>query len=111
MSKKNIAILLAVLAYLIAGVFVAAYLAGILYYLVNKTLPEHVGFETWMQYWAAYSADHVQRKRLQLSAGVAFFIVYLVPAMIAASLAKGGRSLHGDARFASAVEIRKSGLL
>lgn len=111
MSKKTIGILLGILAYAIAGLFLAAWLAGIVYFIVNKSLPQSVGVDTWMQYWTAYGADHVQRKRLQLSAGVSVFIVYVVPAMIAASLANRGRSLHGDARFASTAEIKKSGLL
>jgi len=111
MSKKATAIIICIIVYAIAGFFVASYIAGNAYFLVNKTLPTDIGVWTWLEYWNAYRGDHIQHKRLQLAAGVGFFVVYIVPILIAGSVIKGVRSLHGDARFATLSEIKKSGLL
>lgn len=110
MNGKAIAIAVAVLAYIVAGFFLAEYLAGVAYFLVNKTNPADVGLDTWAQYWHWYGTDPVQRKRLQIGAGIAGILVYLVPLLIASSLGNSRRSLHGDARFATASEVRKAGL-
>lgn len=110
MNGKAIAIAVAVLAYIVAGFFLAEYLAGVAYFLVNKTSPADVGLDTWAQYWHWYSTDPVQRKRMQIGAGIAGILVYLVPLMIISALNNTRRSLHGDARFATASEVRKAGL-
>ena len=111
MNGKAIAIAVAVLAYIVAGFFLAEYLAGVAYFLVNKTSPADVGLDTWAQYWHWYSADPVQRKRMQIGAAIGGGVVYLMPLLIASSLGNVRRSLHGDARWATAAEIRKAGLL
>ncbi|TVT60045.1 MAG: type IV secretory system conjugative DNA transfer family protein [Azoarcus sp. PHD] len=110
MSGKTLAILGAVLAYVVVGFFAAEYIAGGAYFVVNKSIPTDITLDTWSQYWDWYSDDPVQRKRLQMSAGIAGILVYLVPLMIFSAVRSGGRSLHGDARFAVASEVRKAGL-
>jgi type IV secretion system protein VirD4 len=111
MSGKTLAIAAAVLVYVVAGFFAAEYIAGGAYFLVNKTMPVDITLDTWLQYWNAYGTDPVQKKRLQMAAIVAGVIVYLVPLLILNAVRIKTRSLHGDARWATAGEIRKAGLL
>ncbi len=111
MNAKTIAIVVAVLVYVVVGFFAAEYLAGAVYFLVNKSVPHDITLDTWMSYWHWYGDDPVQRKRLQLSAGAAAVVVYLIPLLIVSAIGGQRRSLHGDARWATAAEIRKAGLL
>ncbi len=110
MKAKTIAIVSAALAYAVIGFFVAEYLAGIAYFLLNKSVPDNITLDTWAAYWHWYGDDPVQRKRLQLSACAAAILVYLGPLIVAAALSRKQRSLHGDARFARSSEVRKAGL-
>ena len=111
MSKiAKAAIGLAVLAYIAIGFFAVEYAAGAAYFLVNKTSPADVGLDTWASYWHWYSSDPIQRKHLQLAAGIAVVLVYGVPLLIFAATRGTRRSLHGDARFANAAEVRKAKL-
>lgn len=111
MKAKVIAIALAVVVWLGGGFFAAKYIAGTTYFLANKTKPVNITLDTWQQYWEAYPDNKVQRQKLKASAGVAVFLVYLIPLFALLSLGKKGRSLHGDARFATTGEIRESGLI
>jgi type IV secretion system protein VirD4 len=111
MSKKTFAIVGGITLYVGLGIVVASYLAGVFYFLVNKSIPDNIAVDTWLRYWHAYSDDHIQRKRLQAAAGLSMIIVYVIPVIAIASLAVKTRSLHGDARFATPSEVRKSGLL
>ncbi len=110
MKAKTLVITATVLAYLIVGFVVAQYIAGVAYFLVNKTMPTKIAVGTWQSYWDWYSGDPIQRKRLQGAALLAGFIVYLVPLFIIGALRNDRRSLHGDARFARPTEVRKAGL-
>jgi len=111
MSKSaKLAIGLAVIAYIAVGFFAVEYAAGVAYFLVSKTAPTDVGLDTWASYWHWYSADPVQRKRLQLAGGLALFLVYVVPMLIWGATTGKRRSLHGDARFANSGEVRKAKL-
>lgn len=103
-------IISAVAVYAVLGFFLAEVIAGGAYFLINKTMPSNINLDTWSIYWHWYASDPLQRKRLQLSAGIAGFLVYIVPLFVLGSLNNGRRSLHGDARFARANEVRKSGL-
>ena len=107
--RRYLAIVL-VLAYLAAGYFMAQYLAGAAYFLVNKTLPADIGIDTWWSYWNGYADDPVQRKRLQIAAAIGFALVFVVPLLVVGALSNRRRSLHGDARFAVASEVRRAGL-
>lgn len=110
MNAKTTATIFAVLAYLILGFFAAEFIAGGAYFLINKTMPADITLDTWSRYWHWYSEDHTQRKRLQMAAGLAAILVYVVPFLVISSLRNNRRSLHGDARFAVASEVRKAGL-
>src|SRR5664279_2843058 len=83
MSKSvKVAVALALLVYVVAGFFAVEYAAGAAYFLINKTAPSDVGLDTWASYWHWYGSDPVQRKHLQLAAGVAIFLTYGVPLLI-----------------------------
>lgn len=111
MSAKTAIIIFTVLVYIAVGFFAAEYLAGCAYFFISKAMPVDITVDTWNSYWAAYSNDPIQRKRLQLAAVMAGVVVYIIPLFILGALRGKGRSLHGDARWATAAEIRKAGLL
>ena len=109
-TQAKIAIALGILAYIVLGFFAIEYAAGAAYFLINKTSPVDVDLDTWATYWHWYSNDSLQRKHLQLAAGLAVILTYGVPIMIFAATRGKGRSLHGDARFATSAEVRKAKL-
>ncbi|MDQ1815797.1 hypothetical protein RBA41_21100 [Massilia sp. CCM 9210] len=112
MNGKKGLIAAIVLVYVVAGFFAAQYIAGAAYFAVSKTMPVDIALDTWMRYWEAYGDDPVQRKRLITGAGIAAIVVYVLPLLVVMLASRGPtRSLHGDARWATAAEIRKAGLL
>jgi len=87
------------------------YVAGVLFLLANKTDPTRAGIFSIFHYWQWYADDPVLLSKLRGSVGVAALAGFVIaPAALASSLRKR-RSLHGDARFATGTELRKSGLL
>lgn len=108
MSRLQVAL---VVAYILLGAIAAAYIAGAAYFIASKAIPRHIEIDTWLRYWDAYSDDPIQRKRLLIAAVGALLIVLGIPLFAIAAMARNGRSLHGDARWASHGEIRKAGLL
>ncbi|WP_151745284.1 type IV secretory system conjugative DNA transfer family protein [Acinetobacter calcoaceticus] len=110
---KKLPIVIAAIVLAIIGFFVAKYLSGVIYYLVNKTNPfGEVDLSTWGYYWDLYSeTDLRQKKKLQGAVVAAIFITFVLPFMIIASLFNKVQSLHGDARFATASEVQESGLM
>lgn len=97
--------------YLVAGTVGACFLAGWLYFILSKAAPAGIGMDTWLRYWDAYSSDAIQRNRLLLAMVLALVAVFLIPLIALATQTRAGRSLHGDARWATRAEIRKAGLL
>ena len=108
-SRKAQALFLMV--YLIAAGIAAAYLAAAIFFLLNKTMPDTIGFDTWYRYWKYFGADAIQSKRLLHSALAALALAYLAPLVLLAHSLNKERPLHGDARWATDAEIRKAGLL
>jgi len=109
-NKKRIAIVVGSFALAGGALLIAAYLAGTLYFLLNKQSPQGVRIDTWWLYWQTYSNLPAQRKFLQLSAGLAGFVFFVLPFLIWSSMVSNRRSLHGDARFATMGEVRRAGL-
>jgi len=111
--NKKILILLLAIFLAVVGFFIAKYLAGVLYYLANKTNPfPEVNLTTWGYYWDLYAHNvPAQKKKLQGALIAALFITFVLPALVIASLFNKKQSLHGDARFATTKEIQKSGLM
>jgi type IV secretion system protein VirD4 len=98
-----------VAAYAALAVF-AVYLAGVLFLLLNKANPAQAKLTSIVRYWQLYADDARLRKRLQLAIGVSGtgLLVILPAALVVA--ARPRRSLHGDARFATASEVDAAGL-
>lgn len=110
MQRNGILIAIALLLYLPLGLCGADYLAGAIFYVTNKQMPDAVSLATWPDSWRTYGEDPIQRKRLQLSAGVGGFVWFGLPLLMGLSLRSRRTSLHGDARFARASEIQQAGL-
>lgn len=111
MTTKTKLVITATAGYLVLAVFAIQFVAGVLYFLANKTWPQDVELGTWANAWHVYSDIPIQRGRLQFAAGAAVFLVVGLPLLLINALMQKTRSLHGDARFATTAEIRKDGLL
>lgn len=85
-----------------------AYLAGGIFMIAHDRNFEDATPLTFYQYWYHYGKNPQVEKWLYIAGGIALAIV-LSPLLLFFSSAK--RSLHGDARFATFSEIKKSGLL
>ena len=110
MRVKMVALALAILLYIPVGLVGADFIAGAMFYVTNKRVPEEVSIDTWPDAWQAYRDDATQRKRLQLSAGLGLFTLFGLPVLLGLSLTNRTTPLHGAARFASPSEIAEAGL-
>ena len=110
MSRKSMRIAVSLLLYLPLGLCGADALAGAVFTLANKQMPEDISLTSWPDSWQAYREDPIQRKRLQFSAAVGGFIGFGLPALLLASLTNHKKPLHGEARFATHDEIQQAGL-
>ncbi len=110
MSRKSLQIAMALLLYLPLGLCGADALAGAVFTLANKQMPDDLSLTSWPESWRAYREDPIQRKRLQFSAAVGGFIGFGLPALLLVSLTNQKKPLHGEARFASHDEIQQAGL-
>lgn len=109
-GRKAAAGLFVVLAYA-ALALAAVYFAAVLFLLLNKANPTQAGLGSLPQYWALYRDDERLRRQLLASMAVSGvgLLVVLPGALFVA--ARPRRSLHGDARFATAAEVLQAGLL
>ena len=110
MRRKMIVTVLAVLLYIPVGLVGADCLAGVLFDVTNKRVPESLSLDRWPEAWRAYRDDATQRKRLQLSAGLGLFTLFGLPVLLGLSLTNRTTPLHGAARFANPAEIAEAGL-
>ncbi|TKB61435.1 MAG: type IV secretory system conjugative DNA transfer family protein [Nitrospira sp.] len=110
MTLKIVVVALAVLLYVPVGLVGADCLAGVLFDVTNKRVPDSVSWGKWPDAWLAYRDDATQRKRLQFSAGLGLFTLFGLPVLLGLSLTHRTTPLHGAARFASPSEIAKAGL-
>lgn len=100
-----------IFALLALGVAAGAgcYLAGVLFLLLNKASPAQARLASIVHYWKLYSDDPPLRKRLLTAITVSGGLQLALPlAMVLTTRQR--RSLHGDARFATASEVLASGL-
>ncbi len=111
MKAKTVVLTLLVAAWLGAGAWAVRYAAGGAYFIVHKADPRQVQAETWQEYWAQYRDDPKEKKRLQGSMGFAVFALFGLPLILIAVVMSKSRSLHGDARWATAGEVQDAGLL
>ena len=111
MMPRHVAQAVFLVAFLTVAIVASAYLAGYLFFLTNKTIPHDIAFDTWLRYWNAYSGHPVQGKRLLISGIAAPALTIILPLVFHFSHRGRPRPLHGDARWATAAEIRQAGLL
>lgn len=108
-GRKLAAAIVVLVAY--AGLACAAvYLSGALFLLLNKANPAQARLTSIATYWQLYAGDPPLRKKLQVSIAVCAGGLLLVLPLALASAARQRRPLHGNARFATAAEIRRAGL-
>ncbi|WP_457356041.1 type IV secretory system conjugative DNA transfer family protein [Roseateles sp. P5_D6] len=88
----------------------AVYVAGALFLILNKANPSQARLTSIAHYWQLYAGDPPLRRKLQIAIGTsgAGLLVLLPIGLVAA--ARQRRPLHGDARFATVVEISRAGL-
>lgn len=110
MKVKTVVVSLLVAAWLGAGGWALRYAAGGIYFIVHKTDPRQVQAETWQEYWDQYQDDRKEKKRLQLSMGLAVFGIFGLPLILILIATSKSRSLHGDARWATQNEAKEAGL-
>ena len=110
MKLKIVVVVLAVLLYIPVGLVGADCLAGVLFEVTNKRIPESLSLDRWPEAWLAYREDATQRKRLQFSAGLGLFTLFGLPVLLGLSLTHRTTPLHGAARFANPSEIAEAGL-
>lgn len=111
MKAKHIVLSILVVAWLVAGAWAVRYVAGGAYLVMHKSDPTEVQVTTWGEYWDDYKTDAKEAKKLKGSMGIAVALLFGVPiALFLATLGKG-RSLHGDARWATRSEIERAGLM
>lgn len=85
------------------------YLAGWIFeWLVFRGEGSKPDLFTWLVYHQHYGSDPVVRKKLVISAMLAALVTLSPTALL---WLKPRKSLHGNARFANAVDIRRAGLL
>jgi len=108
--SRTILIAVALVLYLPLGLCGADYLAGVLFSVINKRMPDELSLSTWPTSWQVYGEDPIQRTRLQLSAAAGGFIWFGLPVLMGLSLRQRRKPLHGEARFASPGEIQQAGL-
>jgi type IV secretion system protein VirD4 len=110
MKANKIALLVVITVWLVAGGWALRYAAGGVYLVIHKTNPSQVQSTTWGEYWDSYHDDPKEKKRLQGSMGVAAFLIFALPLIIAAIAMSKSRSLHGDARWATKTEAKDADL-
>ena len=110
-TLKRVAIGAGVLVGICGAAGLALYLAAVIFLVVNKINPMHAHWLSFLTYWNAYSGDTQLHKRLSGSLIAACGLCFVVaPLAIAASLRRD-RPLHGDSKFATPLQVRRSGLL
>jgi len=89
----------------------AVYVSAVLFLLLNKADPRQARFASIVHYWQLYADDPRLHKMLVASMAVSGVgLVVVLPAVLV-SAARPRRALHGDARFATAAEIERAGLM
>ncbi|MFG6412290.1 type IV secretory system conjugative DNA transfer family protein [Roseateles sp. DC23W] len=109
-QRKVAALILAFCAY-VALLLVAMYLAGVLFLLLNLVSPSPAGVFSIAEYWMAYADDEGLRTRLEVAIAAAAGGLLIVLRVVLFVRVRPLRYLLGDARFACAAEVRRSGLL
>ncbi len=97
--------------YLIVAVVLASWAAGAVFFAMHKTMPHGVTPLTWWTYAHFYWSNGSQRRLLLLSIIVPGALSLFPLGPIFGWLGGKDRELHGSAKFANAVDVRKAGLM
>lgn len=111
MKTRTIALMVVVTIWLAAAGWAVRYAAGGMYLVIHKSNPQLVEASTWSEYWADYKDDPKEKKNLQVSMGVAVFVLFGLPLILVLIASNKARSLHGEARWATSSEAKAAGLL
>jgi type IV secretion system protein VirD4 len=110
-ASRKIAAALFAAAGLAALACAAVYLSAVMFLLLNKADPRQAQLASIAHYWQLYADDPGLRRKLLVSIGLCGIgLVVVLPATLWAA-ARSRRPLHGDARFATAAEVRRAGLI
>jgi type IV secretion system protein VirD4 len=93
------------------GMLATLYASSILFLLLNRADPREADLTAIVRYWRVSADDPRLRKKLVSSVAVPVAGFLMVLAAVALAAAGRRRPLHGDARFACAGEVARSGLL
>ncbi len=96
---------------LAGGACVLLWAGGLLFAAMNGIHAQACRPWTILQYWGMYAESPVRSLRLSVHAALFGPWIGAAALLLAALLMKKDRPLYGDARFASASEIRAAGLL
>src|SRR5881394_1406640 len=103
---QNVAVAVFAVVYLVAATVGTALLSGGFFLLANRKNPLHVHPTAIISYWKAYHDDPIQAKRLNWSVGIAATGLFVLLPLGLVLGTRKRRALHGEARFATAAEVR-----
>ncbi|MGI2049911.1 type IV secretory system conjugative DNA transfer family protein [Shewanella oncorhynchi] len=87
------------------------YLAGTIYFLLNKANLDLVTPWTIIDYWQAHHGIELYQKKLNASLLMSAVLTIGIPSIMILNSFRTTEELHGSARFATFREIKKKGLL
>ncbi|QPT43578.1 hypothetical protein I6G26_00360 (plasmid) [Moraxella nonliquefaciens] len=108
-AGKNIALMLILNIFIVIG---AVFLANYIFVEWQKVPSEYYGYKTIYLYHEQYG--HIEKVATAIKGSIlGGFVAWLIVnvALLVALFAKKKRELHGSARFANDMEIRKTGFL
>lgn len=94
----------------IGAIAITSWLAGAFFFLLSGSLPHDITLQTWWTYAHHYLNHPTAGFRLKAAMIAAVMVCLVAPLGIAFAAIRKKRSLHGDARFASAAEIARANL-
>lgn len=111
-AGKRIAIAMFIVMALAVLSVAALYISSGVFLVANKHNPLEIqGPWDIVTFWQAYGDDPALRQKLTVSSVISFLLCFVAAPIALFTMARKGRPLHGDARFARFSEIRKAGLL
>lgn len=87
------------------------FLSGMVFLILIDRDPNQTELLTLYQYWYYYRSAPGVMDKIQLAGMIGFGIIFLPMLLLLMPASKSKNKLFGDARFASAGEIRKAGLM
>ena len=106
-QDKKIWISLSVFCLILLAIPLVLWLAGFIYFAINKTNPFLVTIYSW---WDTLQQYPYEKSTLFKCLGFSVFTIYLLPPFLLAIIINQKRELHGSARFAKNSEIKNAKL-